>query len=205
MGERSRQGINGEPGCEGRDGKRWLFMVQASSLLSKQAAAAQRSCAHGCFGAAAAAAAMAARWCAASTARYPPLPSMIATVTPCDTTRARIKCCASALFPFLKAMSPPSSTPPVAAAPAAWGGRGGHGGGGGEQRYVSGGSSSKPQVAGCSAAKHWPQAGWHQPAKGAAPRGAGRGIGSSAGWARPVQAVAAHQPGPRGCACASAA
>lgn len=44
---------------------------------------------------------------------------MMATVTPCTITRARMNCCASAAFPFLKATSPPISTAPVANAPAA--------------------------------------------------------------------------------------
>lgn len=44
---------------------------------------------------------------------------------PCVTTRARMKCCASTLLPFLKATRPPSSTPAVAAEPV----RGAAGGG----------------------------------------------------------------------------
>lgn len=43
---------------------------------------------------------------------------MMATVTPCTSTRARINCCASADLLFLKASRPPNSTPAVAHAPA---------------------------------------------------------------------------------------
>lgn len=50
------------------------------------------------------------------------------TVMPCVTTRARIKCCASALLPFLNATRPPSSTAAVAAEPAGQAGAASKGG-----------------------------------------------------------------------------